>query len=129
MSAKFIVLKSDGVRLDAARAYLAAEAFLALALHAPELCGDSVTITSANDSSHKKGSLHYVGAAWDVRTHPTFDAEGSEIPRHGAIMAASELDRDESAQFWADQVGKFLGDRWDVIYERKGRHIHVEYDP
>lgn len=68
--------------------------------------GHVLTVTSANDSQHMVGSLHYSGFAVDLRTK---DLPAAEIP--------------EIAQ----EIRSRLGAQFDVILESD--HIHVEYDP
>lgn len=63
-------------------------------------------ITSANDSKHKKNSLHYSGKALDFRS------------KH--IHAARK-------KKWADGIRANLGPAFDVVLESD--HLHVEYDP
>lgn len=69
------------------------------------------TITSGNDSTHKEGSLHYVGEALDFRTH---------------TVSRQVLDELVAG------VKEALGDNFDVVLESRGlpnEHLHVEYDP
>lgn len=71
--------------------------------------GDDLTITSCNDSYHSHTSLHYAGAAIDVRTRDILSPE----------IKVAELQ---------DALGK----DFDVIYESEGtanEHIHIEYQP
>jgi len=63
-------------------------------------------ITSAREGTHSKGSLHYTGAALDVRTR---DMNGSAKEGYAADLQVA------------------LGDDFDVVIEPT--HIHVEYDP
>lgn len=68
------------------------------------------TITSANDSTHMNGSLHYKGNALDFRVR---DFSGD---RH----------------VLAEMVEQALGRDFDVLLESVGtpnEHLHVEYDP
>lgn len=62
-------------------------------------------ITSANDSTHKEGSLHYRDRALDFRT---IDMTSYQI------------------EAWADEIRKRLGPGFDVIIERD--HLHVEHN-
>lgn len=64
-----------------------------------------MVITSANDSLHRVGSLHYKSNAIDLRT------------RH---LTTSQL---HQVMVWLRQD---LGTSFDVLYE--GDHIHIEYD-
>jgi hypothetical protein len=72
-----------------------------------------VVITSANDGTHKEGSLHYTYAAVDVRTKNLPDE-----PTKQSFLAA---------------LIKELGDAdFDFVYEDPGgvnQHIHIEHDP
>lgn len=81
---------------------------------APSLRDDTVMVTSANDSVHSYGSLHYRGEAWDIRT----TGGGPNAP--GQIISGE-------ADVWAAAIRKGLGQGWDVVDE--GDHIHIEYDP
>ncbi len=63
-------------------------------------------ITSLNDATHSRTSLHYRGDAADLRT------------RHMA---------DEDKQLVRDEIKKRLNVHWDVILE--GDHIHLEFQP
>lgn len=65
---------------------------------------ESMTITSARDGKHMKGSLHYCGCAVDLRIWGLPDAKG----------LANRLRRNLSQEF-------------DVILE--DTHLHVEFDP
>jgi len=66
-----------------------------------------LTVTSMVDGQHKKGSLHYLGAAVDLRT--------------------SDLSPD-AARFWASEVMITLDPfGFDVILESD--HLHIEFDP
>jgi hypothetical protein len=68
--------------------------------------GDGFTVTSAVDGKHSKGSRHYVGLAFDVRT------------RHIVQSARGGYARDIAAR---------LTTQYDVVLESD--HIHIEYDP
>lgn len=64
------------------------------------------TITSAIDGKHSRGSKHYSGNAFDVRTFELSDA-----------------DREKARSMMADR----MGEDFDVVLESD--HIHVEFDP
>lgn len=67
-------------------------------------------ITSIDDSRHSRGSLHYKGRAFDLRTrHMAGGYTGSQAKRITA------------------KIKSRLGKEFDVILE--GNHIHLEYDP
>lgn len=68
-------------------------------------------ITSGNDSTHMKGSKHYLDWALDFRT------------KHLTVTQKRAL---------AETVKQRLGKEYDVILESLGKmneHLHVEYDP
>ena len=70
----------------------------------------SCTMTSANDSKHGDGSLHYYGKALDFRTH---DFSGDKARLRAEVKDA-------------------LGPDFDVVLEGVGtpnEHLHVEWDP
>jgi len=70
-----------------------------------ELPAETV-VTSCNDAVHRRGSLHNVGQAVDLRT------------RHiGNVMAET----------FTGQLRSALGAQFDVVLESD--HIHVEYQP
>ena len=64
-------------------------------------------ITSCTGGTHGRGSLHYVGAAIDVRT--------------------SSLSPVESKAQIRDKIAEALGEEFDVVLEPT--HIHVEFQP
>jgi hypothetical protein len=75
----------------------------------------SFTVTSCNDSTHMKGSLHYKGLAFDTRTH--------DITLSNRGIWLEQLKSD---------IKNALGDEFDVILEDlngPNEHIHTEYDP
>jgi hypothetical protein len=76
---------------------------------APMLEKGTVWITSANDSEHMEGSLHYENRAFDIRIKNIIGA------------------RNHEARLWAERMQVALGDDYDVLLEKD--HIHVEYDP
>ena len=78
---------------------------------APMLERGTVWITSANDSKHMEGSLHYTNQAFDIRIKNIIG--GMEFPL--------------AARAWAERMQVALGDDYDVLLESD--HIHVEYDP
>ena len=70
-----------------------------------------VWITSVNEGQHKRGSLHYVGQAVDIRTKP--------YPR-------------EKVQQVLDAFKRFYDSEYDLIWEYKdlpAEHFHLEFDP
>ena len=68
--------------------------------------GKHCIVTSAWDSQHRPGSLHYVGCAFDLRTRHLDDIEASAV---------------------ADEIRNRLGRDFDVVLESD--HIHVEWQP
>jgi len=75
---------------------------------APAFSDDVLWITSANDSTHMSGSLHYMNRAFDIRI----------INIIGGF---------EEAKKWVIRAKLALGDDYDIILERD--HIHVEFQP
>lgn len=67
----------------------------------------TMTITSLNDSRHSETSLHYSGAAADLRTRDLPDQETKQAIR--------------------DEIKEALTSDYDVILESD--HIHLEYQP
>lgn len=68
------------------------------------------TITSANDSTHMAGSLHYAGNALDFRTKNYVASKPMLI----------------------EAIKEALGPDFDVIFESENtdnEHLHVEYQP
>jgi hypothetical protein len=76
---------------------------------APMLENGTVWITSANDSEHMEGSLHYDNRAFDIRIRNIIGHVKNE------------------ARLWAERMQVELGDGYDVLLESD--HIHIEYDP
>lgn len=80
------------------------------------LTGDCV-ITSANDSTHMTGSLHYKGAALDFRTHTIYSGSTPQ----NRLTVLNEL---------RDDIKSSLGQDFDVLIEDANlpnEHCHVEY--
>jgi len=67
-------------------------------------------ITSMIDGKHMRGSLHYDGKAFDLRTF--YFKGGSE----GKVVKT-----------FARELSKALGKDYDVVVEKD--HIHCEFDP
>jgi hypothetical protein len=78
---------------------------------APMMEKGTIWITSANDSKHGEGSLHFVDRALDIRIKN--------------IIGVIEFPF--AARGWAERMQIALGDDYDVLLEKD--HIHVEYDP
>lgn len=70
------------------------------------LFGRDACITSAREGEHSPGSLHYEGAAIDLRTRD--------------LNIAQKVD-------YAAALREVLGDDFDIVIEPS--HIHIEYDP
>jgi len=68
--------------------------------------GHDCTITSLTDGKHSHTSLHYVGAAFDLRTRHLPEVQKTVI---------------------FDEICLALTDEFDVILEDS--HIHVEFQP
>ncbi len=68
--------------------------------------GHDLVVTSCVDSKHKAGSLHYAGAAADLRTR--------DVPADAVQTIIAEI-RDA------------LGADFDVVLEQD--HLHIEYQP
>jgi hypothetical protein len=78
---------------------------------APPMEKGTVWITSANDSIHREGSLHFDNRAFDIRIKNIVGAAEFPLAAYG----------------WAHRMSIALGDDYDVILGVD--HIHVEYDP
>ena len=85
------------------------EMCVALQVAEPIFLGEGVAlvVTSAVDGRHKRGSLHYVGLAVDLRTRDL----------------ATKKNRTRVHK----KLRKALGDEYDVVLEKT--HMHVEFDP
>lgn len=68
--------------------------------------GAMLVVTSVRDGKHMTGSLHYSGAAADLRTGNLKPVEVAEV---------------------ATQLRAALGPDFDVVVETD--HIHLEFDP
>ena len=98
-----LFLKSD-VRITGMRPEILLAAFAAERVY--EEAGHDFTITACVDGKHMAGSLHYAGAAIDVRTRDLAPADVQ------AILA---------------QIKVCLGAEFDVLLELD--HIHIEFQP
>jgi len=65
-------------------------------------------LTSALDGKHGRGSLHFKGYAIDIRTR------NLEVRQRQPV---------------ADEIKRALGAEFDVVFERRKFHIHIEFDP
>lgn len=75
---------------------------------APLLSDDAVWITSANDSKHMDGSLHYANKAFDLRTYN--------------LVGPNR----QMAEQWVRKMQLVLGEDYDIVLETD--HVHIEYD-
>jgi hypothetical protein len=92
-------VRLTGIRPEILVALMAAE-------HAYNRAGHELVVTSCVDSKHSRGSLHYSGAAVDLRTR--------DVPSDAMQGIVAEI-RDS------------LGPDFDVTLEAD--HLHVEYQP
>lgn len=73
--------------------------------------GWDMWVFSIGEGVHSPGSLHYVGYAFDCWPDATYQdawAFGKEI---------------------VDHLKALLGQDFDVVFERKPLHVHVEFQP
>ena len=99
----------DGVKINGAHFYEYMVRIINVArASAPETTDGAIWITSANDSRHMTGSLHYENRAFDIRIH-------NIVGGHPVARA------------WVARMALALGDDYDVILESD--HVHVEYQP
>ena len=98
-----MIIKS-GVRVFGLRP----EILLALIIAEPlfEEEGEEMVVTSLIEGKHSRGSLHYAGAAVDLRTNPIAPAAAKEI---------------------RDELQRRLGPDYDVVLEKT--HLHIEFQP
>lgn len=101
--------KHDSVKLPLSLPMLKAYALIDESHQA--LTGKEAVITSGQDGTHMRGSLHYEGRAIDLRVWYT--------------------DHVGRTAYWATMLAERLGEDYDVLYGNKGHwnHIHLEYDP
>ena len=92
-------VRLTGIRPELVIAVIAAERVYAEA-------GHDFTITACVDGQHSRGSLHYAGAAIDVRTR---DVPSGEVSKLVARIKAC------------------LADDFDVVIETD--HVHIEAQP
>ncbi len=96
-------LKSD-VRITGMRPEILLAAVAAMEVY--KAAGHDLMITACVDGKHMTGSLHYAGAAIDIRTR---DLPPADVPK---VLA---------------QIKTCLGDDFDVLIEVD--HIHIEFQP
>lgn len=88
---------------------------------------DPPVCTSCMDSNHGTKSLHYAGAALDIRTKTLADLNEKEkfASTVAKCLNASETSRSDKLIIWR-------GPEWDVLLEdisTENEHLHVEHDP
>jgi len=71
-----------------------------------EKTGTEMVVTSITDGVHGKGSLHYVGQAFDIRTR-----DFSKTTIAALVLLLRE----------------HLGENYDVVIE--STHVHIEFQP
>ena len=67
---------------------------------------DQMVITSVTDGKHMKGSLHYNGYGFDVRTN---------------FLTSAQI------TIFFDALKNHMDYEFDIVLEKT--HIHIEYDP
>lgn len=108
MSLPKLYLK-ESVKINGAHFYPEMVAIInALRATAPLLTDGAIWITSANDSKHMEGSLHYKNRAFDIRIWNIVGGHGIH-------------------RVWCEKIRSILGTDYDIILETD--HIHIEYDP
>ena len=118
-----ISMKSD-VRLDLANLEESNIRILRAALvTAPPLISELLVVTSADDSLHSRGSLHFIGRAFDLRCFGDRPG-GLDV---GVGVEVTDGKQRELAEIWVGWLSAYLGSDYDVVLESD--HIHVEYDP
>ena len=109
MSIPNLCLK-NGVHINGAHFYPEVVNIINVAREtAPMLVRETVWITSANDSKHMEGSLHYKNQAFDIRIYNIIGDVHVEAVK------------------WAERMALALGEDYDVVKEKD--HIHAEFDP
>jgi len=93
-----------GVRITGMRPEILLAAVAAMEVY--KAAGHDLTITACVDGRHTTGSLHYAGAAIDIRTR---DLPPADVPK---LMA---------------QIKECVGGDFDVLLETD--HIHIEFQP
>jgi len=88
-----------GIRPELIIGLMAAEA-------AYRAVGVGMVVTSITDGKHSLTSLHYAGAAADLRTRDMTESQIASVLR---------------------AIAKALPNDFDIIFE--GNHYHLEYDP
>lgn len=94
----------NGVKIDGINSELVLIMFIADGIFSKN--NQSMTVTSVLDGQHMKGSKHYQGMAFDIRTYDK---------------------KPDVVNYLVQQLKKELDFICDIILEKD--HIHVEYDP
>lgn len=79
--------------------------------------GYTATVSSVCDGKHGRGSLHYVGLAFDINDDD--GVTGQEIP----VRELRDL---------CYEAADLLGPEWDCLHEdpdTNNEHLHFEYQP
>ena len=93
-----------GVRITGMRPEILLAAVAAMEVY--KAAGRDLTITACVDGRHTTGSLHYAGAAIDLRTRDFPPADGEKV---------------------LAQIKACMGNDFDVLLEED--HIHIEFQP
>jgi len=93
-----------GVRITGMRPEILLAAVSAMEVY--KAAGHDLTITACVDGKHSTGSLHYTGAAIDIRTR---DLPPADVQK---VLA---------------QIKECVGGDFDVLLETD--HIHIEFQP
>lgn len=115
-------LKDNSVRMRDLQPQTALAAMIVNSL-LPTFGFKDIVITSLNDGTHMKDSLHYKGCAIDFRTH---DWTPPRISLEPTLLRKDELEKVRLS------VKGALGVDFDVIIEDSdgpNEHMHVEYQP
>jgi hypothetical protein len=99
-----MILLKPGVRITGMRPEILFAAVAAMEVY--KAAGHDLMITACVDGKHMTGSLHYGGAAIDLRTR---DVAPADVPK---LIA---------------QIKACLGEDFDVLLEVD--HIHIEFQP
>ena len=99
-----MILLKPGVRITGMRPEILLAAVAAMEVY--KAAGHDLTITACVDGKHTTGSLHYAGAAVDLRSR---DLHPEDVQKVIARLKAC------------------LGDDFDVVLEVD--HLHVEFQP
>jgi len=99
-----MLFMKPGVRITGMRPEILLAAVAAERVY--EEAGHDLTITACVDGRHMAGSLHYAGAAIDVRTR---DLPAADLPK---LIA---------------RIKTCLADDFDVLVEAD--HVHIEFQP